>query len=103
MSQQFDAIAEITERLVGLLDESGETLWIRYFRRALPLVKAYKLAGATHVLGCYGGRDTFSDLVIGEQWESSDPLRFKNLNARLQRERDALFAAANRITSRESW
>ena len=103
LAHQFDDLAAVTGRLISLLAEADERFWRRQLERALPLVRAHKLAGATHLLGCFGGANTFSDLVIGESLQDTDPLRFKNLNARLKADRDALFAAANRITSRESW
>ena len=54
-------------------------------------------------LGCYGGTDTFSDLVIGRHLETTDPLAFQNLNARLSHLRTRTFEAANAITSRRAW
>jgi hypothetical protein len=103
LNQQFADLASSTQRLISILQEADERYWLRTFRRALPLVEANKLAGATHILGCYGGMDTFSDLVVGEDLRDIEPLRFKNLNARLHEVRNELFVAANRITSRESW
>ena len=39
------------------------------------MIDENKLAGATAVLGCFGGEDTFSDLVIGRSLEQVEPLQ----------------------------
>jgi len=103
LESQFVHLTQQLEALIGLLEEAEERLWVIYFRRGLAQVRQNRLSGATYTLGCYGGEDTFSDLVIGRQWEQTDPLRYRNLNARLQRLRNATFDAANRITSRQAW
>jgi hypothetical protein len=103
LDQQFQDLVAVTQRVISLLCEADEKYWSRGLQRALPLIHQRKLAGATHILGCYGGEQTFSDVVVGEQWRTSDPLRFANVNARLHHQRNELFAAANKITSRDSW
>ena len=70
--------------------------------RALPKVNAHELAGATLILGCYGGMDTFSDLIIGKAYESGEPLKYQNLNARLTHLRTRI-EAARRIAARQVW
>ena len=62
-----------------------------------------RLSGATFILGCYGGEDTFSDLVIARTIEHSDPAAFRRLNARLTELRNRIFERANAITSRRAW
>lgn len=103
LSSQFAELRAQLERLIALLDEAGESFWIPYFRRGLRQVEAFELGGATYVLGCYGGVDTFSDLVIAAHLRDDDPLRFDNLNARLGELRTGVFEAANAITSRRAW
>lgn len=103
LTEEFELLHAHVQALIGLLEEAEETFWAAYLRRGLRLVEARKLAGATAVLGCYGGEDTLSDLVIGRRWEADDPLRFRNLNARLSHLRNETFAAANAIASRRSW
>jgi hypothetical protein len=103
LQDQFDTLSDGLERLIGLLEEADERFWIPYLRRGQRQVDERKLGGATFVLGCYGGEDTFSDLVIGRHWETQDPLRFRNLNARLNVLRTEVFHAANAITSRRAW
>lgn len=103
LDDEFDALGEHVSQLIGLLEESEDRFWIPYLQRALRQVRENRLSGATFVLGCYGGEQTFSDLVIGRRFEESDPLRFRNLNARLDHLRTATFHAANAITSRRSW
>jgi len=71
--------------------------------RGLAQVRENRLSGATFILGCFGGAETFSDLVIGRQFETSDPLKFRNLNARLSHLRTRTFESANAITSRRAW
>lgn len=100
---QFALLARDLSELIALLDEAGETFWIPYLDRALGQVREHKLAGATFVLGCFGGEDTFSDLVIGRQWEATEPLRVANLNARLGNLRTRVFDSANAITARRAW
>jgi hypothetical protein len=103
LEEQFATLARDIEELGGLLAETGEHFWIHQLDRALPLVRERKLAGATFVLGCFGGADTLSDLVIGAPWEATDPLRFRNLNARLTRLRTRVFESANAIAARRAW
>lgn len=103
LEQEFRELERSVEELIALLEEENERFWITYLRRGLAQVVENRLSGATFILGCYGGEATFSDLVIGRRWETSDPLRFRNLNARLNHLRTHTFEAANVITSRRSW
>lgn len=103
LESQFIHLGRQLEALIRLLEEADERFWVPYFRRGLAQVQQNRLAGATFTLGCYGGVDTFSDLVIGRNWEETDPLRYRNLNARLSELRNRIFDAANTITSRQSW
>lgn len=103
LDRQFEALADSVDRLIALLEESGEKFWVPYLRRGLTQIREHKLAGATFVLGCYGGEQTFSDLVIAPGLEKSDPLAFRNLNARLSHLRTRTFECANAITSRRAW
>ncbi len=103
LQKQFDELGEDVTRLIGLLEESQDPFWIPYLKRGLAHVRQNRLAGATFILGCYGGENTFSDLVIGRRFEESDPLRFRNLNSRLSDLRTRTFESANAITSRRAW
>jgi hypothetical protein len=103
LNAEFNRLEEHLNRLIALLDEDGETFWSGYLRRGLAQVKAHRLSGATFVLGCFGGQDTFSDLTLGEQWASEEPLRVKNLNERLTHLRTEVFQSANNIASRKLW
>ena len=103
LEQQFDDLDQRVRTLIGLLEEAEETYWVAYFRRSLGQLAERRLSGATFVLGGFGGQDTFSDLVIGRRWQDADPLRFRNLNARLSHLRTGTFEAANAITSRRAW
>ena len=100
---EFAELQISVERLLGLLEEAGESFWQNYLTRGQHQIVQHKLSGATYVLGCFGGANTLSDLVIGREWMESDPQRFANLNARLGELRTAVFTAANQITSRQSW
>jgi len=100
---QFGILARDLVELLALLDEAGDTFWKPYFECGLRQVREHKLAGATFVLGCFGGEATFSDLVIGRQWATTEPLRFGNLNARLGELRNRVFDSANAITARRAW
>ncbi len=103
LQKQFDELGEDVTRLISLLEESQDPFWIPYLKRGLAQVRQNRLAGATFILGCYGGENTFSDLVIGRRFEESDPLRFRNLNQRLSHLRTRTFESANAITSRRAW
>ena len=103
LDDEFLALEEAVRRLIALLEEADERFWIGYLTRGLRQLQEHRLSGATFVLGCFGGEGTLSDLVIGAQLENSDPLRFRNQNARLGHLRTAVFEAANVITSRRSW
>lgn len=103
LKAQFEELGENLVRLIALLEESGDPFWVPYLRRGLAQVRENRLAGATFVLGCFGGAETFSDLVIGRRFEDNDPLKFRNLNARLGHLRTATFESANAITSRRAW
>lgn len=103
LSEQFDELEKASRELIGLLDEADEKYWKFMLERALPKVNAHELAGATLILGCYGGMDTFSDLIIGKRFETEAPLRYQNLNARLMHLRTRTFEAARRIAARQTW
>jgi hypothetical protein len=103
LERDFDDLAAYLRRLIGLLEEADDRYWVIYLRRGLREVEEHRLSGATHVLGCYGGEDTFSDLVIGKRWALDEPLRYRNLNARLVALRTETFEAANVIASRRNW
>jgi len=103
LDRQFDQLGDSVARLIALLEESGDPFWIPYLQRGLAQVRQNRLSGATFILGCYGGAETFSDLVIGRRFERTDPLTFRNLNARLSHLRTLTFDCANAITSRRAW
>ena len=106
LDEEFRELGAAVRELIGLLEEVDERedgFWLPYLRRGLRLIEENKLAGATAVLGCFGGEDTFSDLVIGRSLEKTDPLRFANLNARLGALRNRTFDTASAIASRRSW
>lgn len=103
LDREFSELGDNISQLIGLLEESEDPFWIPYLRRGLNQVRENRLSGVTFILGCYGGIETFSDLVIGKDFESSDPLKFRNLNARLAHLRTQTFESANAITSRRSW
>ena len=97
LNQQFIDLGNATRELIGLLNEADERFWVMCMERALPKIEDHELAGATLVLGCYGGMDTFSDLIIGQRYENGEPLKYQNLNARLMHLRTRTFEAAVRV------
>ena len=103
LNQQFIDLGNVTRELVGLLNEADERFWVMCMQRALPKIEDHELAGATLVLGCYGGMDTFSDLELGKGMVESDPVRHRNLNARLDHLRTTTFEAARSIAARQTW
>ena len=103
LHEQFDTLAHLLRQTISLLQESEDKFWVAYLQRGLRQVEERKLAGATFVLGCYGGQDTFSDVVIGSHWQEAEPLKFKNANARLQTLRTEVFESAGAIASRRHW
>ena len=103
LEKEFATLETDLQALLGLLEEAEETFWRNTLARGMRQVQEQKLAGATYVLGCYGGVETFSDLVIGQKFEASEPLRFRNLNARLSHLRTRTFDSANAIAARRSW
>ncbi len=103
LEDQFEALDASVRELLDLLHEADETFWSRTFQRALPQIEQRRLSGATFVLGCYGGVDTFSDFVLAPHLEADEPLRFQSLNARLVRLRTQTFEAANAIAARRAW
>ena len=103
LDRQFDRLGDSVVQLISLLEESGDPFWIPYLQRGLAQVRENRLSGATFILGCYGGAETFSDLVIGHRFEQTDPQVFHNLNARLSDLRTRTFDCANAITSRRAW
>ena len=103
LERDFALLETDLQALLGLLEEAEETFWRNTLARGMRKVRDQKLAGATYVLGCYGGVETFSDLVIGRKFEDSEPLRFRNLNARLSNLRSRTFDSANAIAARRSW
>ena len=109
LDDEFDELGAAVRALIGLLEEVApvaegqEKYWLSYLRRGLAQIDEHKLAGATAVLGCFGGEDTFSDLVLGRNFEAEEPLKFRNLNARLGELRNRTFDTASAIASRRSW
>ncbi len=103
LQQDFDRLEHDLEQLIALLDEAGETFWARTLARGLPRLRARELAGATYVLGCFGGEDTLSDLRIQASDALCDPLQLRNLNARLGALRTATFQSAEAIAARRNW
>ena len=99
----FAHLAESLQQLIGLLEEGGDRFWVGAFRRGLIQVEEHRLSGATFVLGCYGGVDTFSDFVLAPDLEAREPLSYRNLNARLTELRTRTFEAANAIAARRNW
>ncbi len=103
LDDEFKELEHAVRELIALLEEANHGFWLGYLRRGLHQIEQFKLSGATFVLGCYGGEHTFSDLVIGEDLAEHEPLRYRNLNARLQHLRTRTFEAANAIAARRSW
>ena len=103
LDQEFRTLERDVEELIALLQEEDETFWSNYLRRGLSQLSENRLSGVTFILGCYGGVETFSDFHLGERWQDEEPLRYRNLNARLNQLRTTVFEAANVITARRSW
>lgn len=103
LDRQFDELGDNVLQLISLLEEAEHAFWVPYMRRGLAQIRENRLSGATFILGCYGGEETFSDLVIGQHLADTDPQRFRNLNARLSHLRNRTFESANAITARRSW
>jgi hypothetical protein len=103
LNGQFAALSQQLNQLISLLEESEDRFWVAYIKRGLKQVDENKLAGATFILGCYGGEDTFSDVVIARHWEKESPLKFHNANARLGQLRNEIFTTASSIASRQHW
>ena len=103
LSECFDALARALRQMIALLEESGDTFWIAYLKRGLAQVEKRHLGGATFILGCYGGADTFSDTRIGAALKHSSPLDYRNLNARFEALRNDIFSLADAIASRRHW
>ena len=103
LAEQFNTLAHLLRQTISLLEESEERFWLAYLKRGLKKIDEGHLAGATFILGCYGGQDTFSDVIIGRHWEQDAPLRFQNANARLQSLRNDIFESASAIASRRHW
>ena len=101
LQSEFDQLERDLQQLVALLEEAGATFWSRMLSRGMSKIQARELAGATYVLGCYGGIDTFSDFTISA--DQFDELQVRNLNARLNQLRTATFESAQAIAARRSW
>ncbi len=99
MAEKFEELSARLEELQVLLEDADERLWLRFMAHGARQVREKKLAGATYVLGCYGGEDTFSDLVVHRALRTRDPKRYQLLNNRLTYLRDSIFTVANDIAS----
>ena len=105
MNNLHDEFAELDRTLTELIDfleAADERFWSMMLKRGLDKVRAHHLAGATYILGCYGGEDTFSDFSLDES-ELTPNADFSLLNRRLTELRTATFEAARVIASRRSW
>ena len=104
LKQEFDELERAVRETIGLLEEiDGQKYWLIMFRRALLSIKARELSGATSVLSCFGGEDTFSDLTLEQTFKDNESLHLRNLNSRLDRLRNKMFESAKRIASRQLW
>lgn len=103
LDEQFERLARQLRQTISLLDATHDCYWANFLQRGLKQVDLRRLSGATFVLGCYGGENTFSDVTIAHQFEHSDPLQFSNANARLHALRNDMFETANAIASRKHW
>ena len=104
LDQEFDELEQSVRQTIGLLEEiGGQKYWLIMFRRALKSIEGKELAGATSVLSCFGGEDTFSDLRLAQTLKEEDSLSIRNLNLRLDRLRGEMFESAKRIASRTLW
>jgi len=89
LDDKFTALEADLAALIELLQAANEPFWPRLFTQGLAQIRARRLSGATYVLGCYGGADTFSDL------ELASPLR----QQRLVQLRNRIFALADAIAA----
>jgi hypothetical protein len=89
LDDKFAALEVTLVELIELLNDANDTFWPRFFAPGLVQVRARRLSGATYVLGCYGGAETFSD------FELVSPLRQRRLHAL----RDRTFELANAIAA----
>ncbi len=103
LNKEFDNLAHALRQIISLLDEHGERFWRGYLERGLPQVERGHLSGATFVLGCFGGVDTFSDFELVDVDTADDALARRNANARLTHLRNAVFESASAIASRRHW
>ena len=104
LQQEFEELERAVRETIGLLEEvDGQKYWLIMFRRALLSIEAKELAGATSVLSCFGGEDTFSDLRLEQSFKEDESLHTRNLNLRLDRLRGKMFESAKRIASRSLW
>ena len=103
LSAEFATLEQALAQLIELLDEENEKHWATYLARGLPNITSGRLAGATYVLGCYGGEDTLSDLIVARDRAASDPEGFADVNARLTAVRTRVFESASTIASRQLW
>ncbi len=103
LGDEFEELGKNVRLLIALLREADEVFWSRTLERGLPKIEARELAGATFVLGCYGGVDTFSDFELAGELAATEPLRHRNLNARLTELRTAAFESAQGIAARRNW
>ena len=103
LSAEFAHLQRLLANTISLLQESGDTFWCQFLSRAMTQVEAHKLSGATMVLGCFNGADSFADLKIGLHLQESDELAYNNLNQRLTHLRNQIFESASTIASRKLW
>jgi hypothetical protein len=89
LDDKFIALEADVAALIDLLRAANEPLWPRLFAHGLVQIRARRLSGATYVLGCYGGAETFSDLTL------ASPLH----QQRLVQLRNRIFALADAIAT----
>lgn len=91
MDARFSGLAAHLQELTELLRGADERFWLRFMTHGLAQVRAHRLAGATYVLGCYGGADTFSDFSLVAPHDTG--------NRRLNELRNEIFRLANAIAA----
>lgn len=96
MGPKTKQLVQLLDRLIDILQEANEPLWVDWFSKARQRINNSEFSGIKKILGAYGGMGSFNDNVIGFIKRGPDN-NYINTNDELDELRKAIYSLANEI------
>ena len=64
MGSKTQELIQILTEIIFLLEEEGETHWVKWMGRAKTRLEDRDYSGIEHLLRAYGGMGSFNDLMV---------------------------------------